>query len=131
MSSFDKFLLLVLGVAFWVGGTVLYHFRGHHVFESGDERYWISFVLTPVVTSTICILILRWRHTPPADWALAALLLALPGMFGEAVLLSNFASFMPRMRLESAGRYGAFLFATYGLFLTIAEIVTIRGSSGK
>jgi hypothetical protein len=114
-----------------VAGTILYHFRGHHVFESGDQRYWISFVLTPLVTTAICILILRWRHTPPADWAFAALLLALPGMFGEAVLLSHFAAFMPRMRPESAGRYGAFLFATYGLFLTIAEVVTVRGASGK
>jgi hypothetical protein len=59
------------------------------------------------------------------DWASAALLIALPGMFGEAALLSRFAVFMPRMRPETAGRYGAFLFATYALFLTIAEMVTV------
>ena len=71
------------------------------------------------------------RHTPPADWASAALLIALPGMFGEAGLLTNFATFMWRMRPETAGRYGAFLFATYALFLTIAEIVTLRASGGR
>ncbi|MFZ0805046.1 MAG: DUF5367 family protein, partial [Candidatus Sulfotelmatobacter sp.] len=60
-----------------------------------------------------------------------ALLLALPGMFGEAALLSRFAAFMPRMRPETAGRYGAFLFATYALFLTIAEIVTVRAGNGR
>ena len=60
------------------------------------------------------------------EWASAGLLIALPGMFGEAVLLSRFAAFMLRMRPETAGRYGAFLFATYGVFLTIAEIVTMR-----
>ena len=69
-------------------------------------------------------------HSAP-DWAFAALLLALPGMFGEAVLLSRFATLMPRMRPESAGRYGAFLFATYALFLTIAEIVTVRTGTGN
>jgi hypothetical protein len=68
---------------------------------------------------------------PAADWGSAALLLALPGMFGEAALLSRFAAFMPRMRPETAGRYGAFLFATYALFLTIAEIVTVRASSAR
>jgi hypothetical protein len=47
-------------------------------------------------------------------------------MFGEALLLSRFATFMPRMHPETGGKYGAFLFATYALFLTIAEIVTIR-----
>lgn len=129
MKPSDKLLFLLLGIAFWIAGTILYEFRGHHVFETSDQRYWINFVLTPVFTTAVCVLILKWRHTPPAYWAFAALLLALPGMFGEALLLSRFASFMPRMRPETAGRYGAFLFATYALFLTIAEIVTVRASS--
>lgn len=128
MKPFDKFLFPLLGVAFWLAGTILYEFRGHHVFESTTQRYWINFALTPVLTAAICILILKWRHTPRADWALAALLIALPGMFGEAVLLSRFAEFMPHMRPESAGRYGAFLFVTYALFLTIAEIITLRAN---
>jgi hypothetical protein len=124
MNPSDKWLFVALGIEFWIGGTILYEFRGPHVFETSHQRYWINFVLTPLVTTLACVLILHWRHVPRADWAFAALLLALPGMFGEAVLLSRFAAFMPRMRPESAGRYGAFLFATYALFLTIAEIVT-------
>jgi hypothetical protein len=131
MKPLDKLLFPLIGVAFWVAGTILYEFRGHHVFEGSEPRYWINFVLTPVVTAGICILILKWRHTPAADWASAALLIALPGMFGEAALLSRFAVFMPRMRPETAGRYGAFLFATYALFLTIAEIVTVQASNGQ
>jgi Family of unknown function (DUF5367) len=131
MNPFDKLLFPALGLAFWVGGTILYEFRGRFVFEGSDQRYWINFVLTPVVTAAICILILKWRHTPAADWNSAALLLALPGMFGEAALLSRFAVFMPRMRPETAGRYGAFLFATYALFLTIAEIVSLRAGNAQ
>ncbi|MGC2449407.1 MAG: DUF5367 family protein [Candidatus Sulfotelmatobacter sp.] len=131
MKPFDKLLFPLLGIAFWVAGTILYEYRGHRVFESGDQRYWINFILTPIVTTVACVLILRWRHIPAADWAFAALLIALPGMFGEALLLSHFATLMPRMRPETAGRYGAFLFATYALFLTIAEIVTVQGVAGK
>lgn len=126
MKPYDKVLLLLIGIAFWVGGTILYRYRGHQLFEGSDLGYWINFVLTPVVTTAICILILKWRDVPRADWGSAALLLALPGMFGETALLSRFAAFMPRMRPESAGRYGAFLFVTYALFLAIAEIVTVR-----
>jgi hypothetical protein len=122
----DKLLLLAFGAAFWVGGTIFYQLRGPQVFESGSQRYWINFVLTPIVTAAICMMILRWRHVPAAEWASAALLIALPGMFGEAALLSRFAQFMPRMHPETAGKYGAFLFATYALFLTIAVIVTVR-----
>jgi Family of unknown function (DUF5367) len=126
MKPYDKLLFVLLGCAFWAAGTILYHYRGHHVFEASDQGYWINFVLTPMVTTVICILILKWRDIPRADWGSAALLLALPGMFGEAALLSHFAVCMPRLRPETAGRYGAFLFATYALFLTIAEIVTMR-----
>jgi len=128
MRPFDKLLFPLIGIAFWVGGTILYEFRGQHVFEGSSQRYWINFVLTPVVTSALCILILRWRHISPADWASAALLIALPGMFGEAALLARFAVWMPRMRPETAGRYGAFLFATYALFLTIAEVISARAA---
>jgi cytochrome bd-type quinol oxidase subunit 2 len=131
MRLFDKLLFPMLGMALWAAGTILYELRGHHIFEASSQRYWINFVLTPVVTAALCILILKWRHTPPAEWSSAALLIALPGMFGEAALLSRFAAFMPRMRPETAGRYGAFLFATYALFLTIAEIVTLRAANGR
>jgi len=128
MTTQDKFLFGFFGAAFWVVGTILYEFRGVHVFESGSHRYWINFVITPVMTAAICIVLLKWRHVPAVDWAAAALLIALPGMFGEAALLSDFARFMPRMHPQTAGRYGAFLFASYALFLTIAEMVTIRAS---
>jgi hypothetical protein len=131
MRIHDKLLFLLFGAAFWVIGTIWYELRGPQVFESGSQRYWINFVITPVLTAAICILILRSRHVPAAEWASAALLIALPGMFGEAALLSCFATLMPRMRPETAGKYGAFLFATYALFLTIAEIVTVRASGGS
>jgi len=39
---------------------------------------------------------------------LAMLLLALPGMIGEAVVLSHLATFMPRIQETSGGRYGRF-----------------------
>lgn len=126
MKMNDKLLFLAFGTAFWVIGTIFYELRGPHVFESTSQRYWINFVLTPILTAAICILILRWRDVRAAEWAAAALLIALPGMFGEALLLSRFATFMPRMHPETGGKYGAFLFATYALFLTIAEIVSIR-----
>jgi hypothetical protein len=125
MKMNDKLLFLLFGAAFWVVGTIWYEVRGPHVFEGTSQRYWINFMITPVLSTVICMLILKWRHVPAAAWASAALLIALPGMFGEAVLLSRFATLMPRMHPETAGKYGAFLFATYALFLTIAEIVSI------
>ncbi len=52
--------------------------------------------------------------------------IAIPGMIGEAILLSRFSVLMPGMQPPSAGKYSGFLFATYALFLAIAETVTLR-----
>jgi hypothetical protein len=56
------------------------------------------------------------------------LLLAIPGMIGEAVVLSHLGTFMPRIREASGGRYGAFLFAIYAVVLTLAEVITLRAT---
>jgi hypothetical protein len=123
----DIALFLVFGIVFWVAGTIWYEMRGPLVFETTGVRYWTNFVLTPLVTAGVCILMLRWRHVPNAEWASAALLIAIPGMIGEAVLLSRFGELMPKMQAASAGKYGGFLFATYAVVLGIAEMVSIRG----
>jgi hypothetical protein len=121
-------LLIVFGLVFWIVGTLYYERFGTLVFETTSRRYWLNFVLTPIVTSAVCVLILRWMEVPASLWASATLLIAIPGMLGEAVLLSHFSALMPRMQETSAGKYGAFLFATYALVLSIAEIVTLRPS---
>jgi Family of unknown function (DUF5367) len=83
---------------------------------------------SPIISAAFCILILRWRHIAPSNWAVAMLLLAIPGMVGEAVVLSNLGTFMPRIQEASGGRYGAFLFAIYAVVLGIAEFATLRSA---
>ena len=76
----------------------------------------------------LCIAILRWRQVPLVSWAPAMLLLAIPGMVGDALILGFLASFMPRLNALSGGRFGALLFATYACVLGVAELVTLRAS---
>jgi len=128
MKMQDTILLLALGLVIWVLGTVYFANRGAALFESANLRYWISFAISPIVSAALCIFILRWRHVAPSDWTSAMLLLAIPGMIGEAVVLSNLSTFMPKFHEPSGGRYAAFLFATYALVLGIAEIVTMRAA---
>jgi Family of unknown function (DUF5367) len=128
MRTREIILLLAFGFAFWIAGTLWFERTGPRVFETSAIRYWINFAITPIVTSAVCILILKWLDIPASAWASAILLIALPGMFGEALLLSHFSILMPRMQEASAGKYGAFLFATYALVIGIAEIVTLRAT---
>jgi hypothetical protein len=124
----ENTLLLAFGLLFWIAGTMWYEMRGPLVFETTAVRYWVNFFLTPIVTAAVCIGILRWFQIPGSRWASATLLIAIPGMLGEAVLLSHFSALMPKMQEASAGKYGAFLFATYALVLGIAETVTLRAA---
>ena len=128
MKMHECVLLLSLGLVIWVLGTVYYAYTGHHVLETTPTRYWVSFATSPIISAALSILILRWRHIAPSNWAVAMLLLAIPGMIGEAVVLSNLGTFMPRIQEASGGRYGAFLFATYAVVLGIAEFATLRSA---
>ncbi len=126
MKQVDVLLLPLLGLAIWILGTIYYGYRGPAILETSTHRYWIAFAVSPIFSAAMCLLILWWRQIPPSHWAAAMLLLAIPGMIGEALVLSHLSFFMPRLHAESGGRYGAFLFATYALVLAMAEVVTLR-----
>jgi hypothetical protein len=128
MKTLDVATLLALGFAIWILGTIYYASRGPAILETTTLHYWSAFALSPIVSGLLCIAILRWRQIPAAHWASAMLLLALPGMAGEALVLAHLSTFMPKLHAGSGGRYGAFLFATYALVLGVAEIVTLRAT---
>jgi hypothetical protein len=128
MKEHDVAFLLVLGLIIWMVGTIYYADRGPAILETTRWRYWGAFALSPVVSAVLCVAILLWRHIAPANWTSAMLLLAIPGMIGEALVLSNLSTFMPKLHAASGGRYGAFLFAAYALVLGMAEVVTLRAT---
>ena len=55
----------------------------------------------------------------------AMLLLASPGMIGEAIVPTNLSTLMPKLHLTSGGRYAEFLFATYAIVLGVAQAFAI------
>jgi len=128
MRRHDVVQLLLIGFTLWILGSIYYAYRGQRVLEGSRMHYWIAFFVSPLVTAVICVAILRMKNVPAPMWASAMLLLAIPGMVGEAVVLSHLSVFMPRIQASSGGRYGAFLFATYALVLGIAEFVTLRAA---
>lgn len=89
----------------------------------------MSFFLSPLLSAILVLVVLKLFRIAPSDWASAALLLAIPGMVGEAIVLSHLSTFMPRIQEASGGRYGAFLFATYAVVLGIAEFITLKATS--
>ena len=128
MKTQECVVLLSLGLGIWFLGTIYFVYAGHHVLETTPAQYWVGFAVSPIISAALCILILLWRHVAPSNWAVAMLLLTIPGMIGEAMVLANLGTFMPRIQEASGGRYGAFLFATYAVVLGIAEFATLRSA---
>ena len=126
MKVQDVILMLASGLLIWIAGTIYYGLRGPAILETTSLRYWIAFTASPLLSALLCAAILWWRQIPARSWTSAMLLLAIPGMMGEAVVLSHLSVFMPKLHVASGGRYGAFLFATYALVLGLAEVVTLR-----
>ena len=126
MSRTEVIVLIAIGFAIWILGTIYYALRGQAILETTSLRYWLSFSISPIFSAILCVAILRLRHIPAAQWANAMLLLALPGMVGEAMLLTHMSTFMPRLQAASGGKYGALLFVAYALTLGIAEAVALR-----
>jgi ABC-type iron transport system FetAB permease component len=128
MNLQTRIILFVLGLLIWILGSVYYAYRGSQVLETTQLNYWLSFWISPLLSATLVVVIFRLLHVAPSNWASAALLIAIPGMIGEAIVLSHLSTFMPRIQESSGGRYGAFLFATYAVVLGIAEFVTLKAT---
>jgi hypothetical protein len=129
MKAQDVIVLLALGLLIWIVGTIYYAQRGVLILETTPARYWIAFAMSPIFSALLCVLILRWRHVAPREWAAAMLLLAVPGMIGEAVVLTNWATFMPKLHAATGGKYAAFLFTTYAVVLALGEFITLRAAT--
>jgi hypothetical protein len=126
MNGHTRLLLLVLGFGIWVAGTIYYGFVGARVLETTPVRYWVSFALSPILSAMLVFAIVKWLRVSRADAVGAVVLLALPGMVGEAVVLTHLSTFMPRIQASSGGRYGALLFATYAVVLAIASGLELK-----
>jgi hypothetical protein len=127
MHIHDVMILCVLGVLLWVGGTVYFASQAP-VLLSKRTLSILIFILAPVLSAAAVFVILYWRGIAPSSWAAAALLLAIPGMLGEALVLGRLALFVPRLPTTAAGPYGALLFLTYALVLAVAELVTLSSA---
>jgi hypothetical protein len=129
MSLQNRIILFGLGLIIWIAGSIYYAYRGHQVLETTQPNYWVSFFVSPLLSAILVVAALKLLRIAPSDWASATLLLAIPGMVGEAIVLSHLSTFMPRIQESSGGRYGAFLFATYALVLAIAEFITLKAAA--
>lgn len=128
MKAQDRIILVSLGFAIWLAGTLLYRFAGQYFFEGSVAEYWLNVIATGILVSAMFSGLMKWRRIEPKDWLQGAICIALPGMLGEIAILYGFSELMISMQPETAGRYAAFLFGGYSFLISFAWFMSTKAN---
>jgi hypothetical protein len=123
MTKQDNVSILLVGFGIWAAATLVYRQVGAYCFEGSALIYWLNIFSTAGLCILAFVGLMRWRQIAPQNWLQGVACLALPGMLGEIPILANFAKLMRAMQPETAGRYGAFLFACYSVLIGFAWLM--------
>ena len=106
MSRRELSLFAVLGFGVWVSGAVMFRLGGRLLFESGTFALALSGVAIAV---TVCLLlngVMGWRKAPASQALVVAVVMALPGLFGDVAYVLVF-SIVTGLPAAAAGPYAA------------------------
>ena len=84
MTQRDAVIFALTGFVVWLVGAVMFRFGGHLLFESGS---WVLLAASLGTAVSVCLLLnvtMAWRKAPAANAVLVAVVMALPGLFGDA-----------------------------------------------
>jgi hypothetical protein len=117
MTTKEMTTLSLLGSGIWLSGAVMFRFGGALMFENGP---WVLAASGIGVAVSVCLLlstIMGWRKTPAAQAVTAAVVMTLPGLFGDVAYVLGFHR-ITGLSDATAGAYAAvILFGTAALFL--------------
>lgn len=108
MTRRDMTILSLLGLGVWLNGAVMFRVGGQMMFESGPLALLLSGL---AIGLSVCVLlrsILSWRKVADADAVTAAVLLILPGLFGDVAYVLNF-HLITGLESRTAGPFAAVL----------------------
>ena len=108
MTPRETLILGLLGFGVWLNGAVMFRFGGAMMFESGPLALGLSGL---AIGLSVCVLlrsIMSWRKVAQADAVTAAVILILPGLFGDVAYILNFSA-ITGLKSETAGPFAAVL----------------------
>jgi hypothetical protein len=108
MTTRQMIILSLLGFGVWLNGAVMFRFGGALMFESGPLALALSGV---AIGLSVCFLlrsIMSWRKVAAADAVTAAVILILPGLFGDVAYILHFGA-ITGLQATTAGPFAAVL----------------------
>jgi hypothetical protein len=114
MTTTEMTKLALLGFGIWLSGAVMFRFGGALMFENGP---WVVAASAAGIALSVCLLlssIMGWRKVPAAQAVTAAVVMTLPGLFGDVAYVLAFH------RITGLGDPAAAAYAAVVIFGTAA-----------
>jgi hypothetical protein len=128
MTSREMTTLSLLGFGIWLSGAVMFRFGGGLMFENGP---WILAASGLGIAVSVCLLlstIMGWRKTPADQAVTAAVVMTLPGLFGDVAYVLDFHQITGLQPTTAASYAAVVIFGTAVLFV-YALAIARRGPS--
>jgi hypothetical protein len=125
MSQRETAFLALLGFVIWLQGAVTFHFAGALLLEHGLP---ILALVGVVVAVSICVLlttIMGWRKLPAAQSVTVAVVMLLPGLFGDVVYVLAFNR-LTGLQPASVGAFAAVMLFGTAVLLAFALVRAAR-----
>ncbi len=106
MTRRETLIFALVGFLVWLQGAVMFRFGGAFLFESGPLVLGIASL---VIAAAVCLLLkatMDWRKAPAAQSVRVAVVMALPGLFGNVGYILFFPE-VSGLRPETVGPYAA------------------------
>jgi hypothetical protein len=106
MTNREMTTLALLGFGIWLSGAVMFRLGGALMFETGP---WVLAASGAGIALSVCLLlssIMGWRKVPAAQAVTAAVVMTLPGLFGDVAYILAFHE-ITGLSPATAGLYAA------------------------
>ena len=127
MNRRDTLIYAAAGLAVWLHGAIAFRLGGRFLFEHGP---WVIVLVGVVVALAVCVAFratMGWRKGRASDAVTIAVIMALPGLFGETArqIVFPWATGLP---IAAAPAFAAVIFFGNGVLLIYAITVARRAT---
>ena len=126
MTPRDVTIYAAVGLSVWLNGAVTFRLGGRFLFENGPG---VTAAVAVVIALLVCLAFratLAWRKGPANQAVTVAVIMALPGLFGEALRQLAF-HWATGLAVATAPTFAAVILFGNGVLLTYAVILQRRG----
>ena len=119
LSGRDITIYAAIGLGVWLNGALTFRLGGAFLFESGPAVTGMVAIFISVAVCLIFRSTMRWRGTRESEALTVAVIMLLPGLFGEAARQSVF-SWATGLDIRAEPRFAAIMFLGNAVLIAYA-----------